>query len=67
MTLDLTDLAFNRGCDDRLRGIALSSNPYAKFEPTYSSWRRGWLSVQNTWGVDALAKGRDVRPLPKVG
>jgi ribosome modulation factor len=60
--LDLKTTAFNRGCDARLAGRPISSDPYESPELS-EYWRLGWMNV-------AMACGREARwpitPLPPV-
>lgn len=50
--LDLQTKAFNRGCDARLAGQGLSSDPYDRTDLS-NCWRHGWIHADATWGRDA--------------
>lgn len=56
-------VAFNLGCDARLRGDPAKSCPYQLKSILATFWQQGWLHVHNHWGE--LAMGI-IRKLTKV-
>ncbi len=44
--------AFNLGCDARIKGIPVTSNPYGNGEEKqlFFNWDQGWHHVQAYWG-----------------
>lgn len=57
--------AFNRGCDARLVGLALSDCPYTAYGSSELKrwWIGGWDHVHRYWGSKAKWP---VKPLPPV-
>ena len=59
-------VAFNRGCDARLAGEPLTSNPYRSGQKIErQAWINGWYDVHWLYGE----KARDrwpIKPLPEV-
>jgi hypothetical protein len=69
----VNNAAFNAGCDARLAGERLSTNPYkpklgsADYQEAYRAykdWRNGWFHVHDKW-CSALPEELR-RPLPEV-
>jgi len=52
---------FGEGCDARLSGRPLASNPYG--DDYGRVWRKGWKHVNDFWGIDSR---RPVKELPRV-
>ncbi len=47
-------IAFGKGCDSRLLGLKLSSNPYPREgskDSSFTAWRLGWFHVHRYWGA----------------
>ncbi len=62
-----SSVQFNEGCDGRLAGLPLSSNPYNISSWEGQKWEHGWLDVDRNWGreVGQFSKG-SIRSLPPI-
>lgn len=59
--------AFNNGCNARIEGLTISTNPHHKrlCKSLWLQWRLGWLDVHDNWGIDV--RGRwEYRRVPRV-
>ena len=57
------DRAFNRGCDARIAGFAITANPYTTGDMgLMRAWKSGWRDAHRSWGAEYL----DADALPEV-